>query len=95
MTEPYFRPALALERHLSQCSHHEMTTTAGFLLLSPAVAFVSPHCGFCHALKPAWDELSERLVGNVRAATVDATTEAELAALKYKVESHFSPGLAA
>ena len=44
------------------------------------VAFVSPNCGFCHALKPTWDELSERLVGNVRAATVDATAESELAA---------------
>ena len=44
------------------------------------VAFVSPHCGFCHALKPTWDELSERLVGNVRAATVDATVDIELAA---------------
>ena len=41
------------------------------------VAFVSPNCGFCHALKPTWDEVSERLVGNVRAATVDATVEAE------------------
>ena len=44
------------------------------------VAFVSPHCGFCHALKPTWDELSTRLVGNVRAATVDANAESELAA---------------
>jgi len=43
------------------------------------VKFYAPWCGHCQRLAPKWEQLAERLQGEVTVAQVDATVEKELA----------------
>jgi len=49
------------------------------------IEFYAPWCGHCKSLKPTWEDLAYKLLGEVNVAAVDGTAESDLAK-RFKIQ---------